>query len=312
MLFLLLACGSPTDALIDRELAAMNDTSLLTDGGLHVVFGGTGTLSTDDRAGSSVAILAANRVLLFDAGPGSTRVLGQAGVPLSEVDTVFLTHFHSDHFGDLGDLAIATEILGRDHPLHILGPEGVHDVVAGFEQAYAIDHDHRDAQHPGHLEAPPTQVTTLTEGIVFDEDGLVVEAFRVDHDPVDEAYGYRITYAQKTVVNSGDTRASDAVVEAAQGADLLIHEAMDKELAEQVARRADPRTAALIRDALTNHSSSADAARVAHLAGAEQLALTHVSPPLVAPTLRWRFLKSARRAYDGPVLLAEDGLRIDL
>ncbi|MCP4808773.1 MAG: MBL fold metallo-hydrolase [Proteobacteria bacterium] len=283
MLLFLLACSSPTDALIDRELAAMNDTSLLSDGDLHVVFGGTGTLSTDDRAGSSVAILAADRVLLFDTGPGSTRVLGQSGVPLQHVDTVFLTHFHSDHYGDLGQLTIASEVLGRDHALTVVGPDGVEDVVAGFEQAYRIDHDHRAAQHPGHLEAPSTTVRQVDDGVVFNEDGLVVRAFRVDHEPVEDAWGYRVEDAGKVVVISGDTRTSDAVVENAEGADLLIHEAMDKALAEQVARRADERTGALIRDALVNHSSAADAARVAQLAGADQLAPTHISPPLVAP-----------------------------
>lgn len=322
LLTALFGCQQGTDALIDRELDAMSDTTALSDGGLHVVFGGTGTLSTDaDRAGSSVAILAADRVLLFDVGPGSTRVLGSNGVPLGHVEAVFLTHFHSDHYGDLGELTVASELLGRSEPLVVYGPAGVGEVVEGFEQAYAVDHRNRSAQHPGHLQshAAESQVVELTptaSEVVYEQDGLVVTAFLVDHEPVDPAYGYRVDYAGRSVVLSGDTRATDAVVAAAEGADLLIHEAMDKELAEQVAvvaeRRGDARTAGLIRDALPNHSTASDAARVAELAGVDRLALTHISPPLVSPHHRWRLRRRARRAYDGPVLLAKDGLRIDL
>lgn len=79
----LLGCAdSLTDSLIDRELARLDDTSALEDGGLHVVLGGTGTLSTDDRAGSSVAVLAAGEVLVFDVGPGSTRGLVVTAFPV--------------------------------------------------------------------------------------------------------------------------------------------------------------------------------------------------------------------------------------
>ena len=311
----LLGC---TDALIDHELEKLDDTTALHDGGLHLVLGGTGTLSTDDRAGSSVAVLAAGEVLLFDAGPGSTRVLGQGDVPLSEVSQVFLTHLHSDHFGDLGELTIASEVLGRDAPITLHGPEGVEDLAEGFALAYAADHAHRSEQHPGHLatDLAALHPVRVDEGIVHSARGLVVTAFPVDHHPVPEAWGYRVDYNGRCVVISGDTAPTKRVMRAAEGCDVLVHEAMDKELAEQVAVRAevrgDERTAALIRDALPNHSTAADAGFMAQNARVDTLVLTHISPPLAAPHLRWRFRRQAERAFDGAVLVGEDGLRLDL
>jgi ribonuclease Z len=313
--FTLLAC---TDAFIDHELARLDDTSALEDGGLHVVLGGTGTLSTDDRAGSSVAVLAAGEVLVFDVGPGSTRVLGSNDVPMSEISQVFLTHLHSDHFGDLGELTIASEVLGRDEPITVHGPEGVDDLVEGFEQAYAMDHAHRAAQHPGNLDADlaDLRVERVQEGLVYSHEGLTVTAFPVDHHPVPEAWGYRVDYNGRSVVISGDTAPNKGLIGAAEGADVLVHEAMDKDFAEDIALRAeargDERTATLIRDALPNHSTAEDAAFIAQNARVEALVLTHVSPPLVAPHLRRRFRRNAERGFDGEVIVGADGLRIDL
>ena len=320
----LAGCEGAMDRLIARELQALADTSALEDGDLHVVFGGTGTLSSDaDRVGSSVAILAGGEVIVIDAGPGSTRVLASHKVPLAAVSTVLITHLHSDHYGDLGELTIASEIMGRDHPVSVYGPPGTAAVAAGFEAAYAPDHQNRAAQHPGNLHAAQASLAAAeldaplgTALPVFSRGGIVVEAFAVDHRPVEPALGYRVTYAGRTVVVSGDTAYFEPLAEFARGADLLIHEAMDKTFALRIARISREigreRTAVLIEDALPNHSTAEDAARIAQAAGVGTLALTHISPPLISPMLRRQFVRSARRAFDGEVFMAEDGMRVDL
>ena len=323
ILVLLTGCEAGMDQLIARELRKLSDTTVLTDGDLHVVFGGTGTLSSDpDRAGASVAVIAGGEVIVVDAGPGSTRVLAGAQVPLSAVSTVLLTHIHSDHYGDLGELTIASEIMGRAAPITVYGPPGVEDIAAGFVMAYATDHANRAAQHPGNLVEDNARLRAepLTDisgpKVLFSRNGVEVSVFEVDHSPVEPAYGYRISYAGRSVVISGDTGPYPPLAEYAQGADLLIHEAMDKEFALRVARISreidQERTAILIEDALPNHSTPEDAAQIARDAAVEQLALTHISPPLITPMLRYRFVQSARRYFDGEVILAEDGTRVDL
>ena len=320
---MLSSCEAGMDLIIARELQKLSDDSALTDGGLHVVFGGTGTLSSDqDRAGSSVAILAGGEIFVIDAGPGSTRVLAGSRVPLSAITTVLLTHVHSDHYGDLGELTIASEINGREAPLTIYGPPGVAQIAAGFELAYATDHANRAAQHPGHLHSDRAAYTVheleAVEGLtpLFSRGGVSVSVFEVDHRPVDPALGYRISYGGRTVVVSGDTAYYEPLAEYARGADLLIHEAMDKAFAARVANISrdigDERTAILIEDALPNHSTPADAARIAQAAGVSQLALTHISPPLITPMLRRQFVQSARQEFDGGVVIAEDGNWVDL
>ena len=128
--------------------------------------------------------------------------------------------------------------------------------------------------------------------------------------------GYRIEYAGRSVVISGDTLYYPPLATYAEGVDLLIHEAMDKDFAVRVAdisRELDQdRTAVLIEDALSNHSTPQDAARIAQAAGASQLVLTHVSPPLITPLLRFNFVRSAEAEFDGAVVIAEDGAWIDL
>jgi ribonuclease Z len=261
-------------------------------------------------------------VLLFDAGPGSTRVLGSSGVPMHAITDVFITYLHSDHFSDLGELTVASEILGRDVPLTVHGPPGIEQVTEGFTMAYAIDHDNRSAQHPGHLSTDnarlrPEPLPLLTEAaVIFSADGIEVSAFPVDHAPVRPAYGYRISYGGRDVVISGDTAYFEPLADYARDADMLIHEAMDKVFAEQIARVADrigeERTGALIRDALPNHSTPSEAGRIAAAAGVDTLVLTHISPPLITPLIARRFVSQARAAFDGEVILAEDGLKLDI
>ena len=97
---------------------------------------------------------------------------------------------------------------------------------------------------------------------------------------------------------------------------MLVHEAMDKDLAEKVAvvadERGQERTAALVRDALVNHSTAGEAADIARLAGVDTLVLTHISPPLKAPHLRRRFKRQATEVFEGEVLLARDGMTLKL
>lgn len=320
---LLGGCNQALDPIIEMELRELSSPALLTDGDLHIVMGGTGTLSTDaDRVGASVAIVANGRVLVFDAGPGSTRVLGSSGVPLRAITDIFVTHLHSDHFSDLGEMTVASELLGRTAPITLHGPPGIDQVAEGFAMAYAIDHQNRSAQHPGHLHPSnarlqPDVLPALTEEeLLFDADGIRVWAFPVDHSPVEPAYGYRVSYGGRDVVISGDTGYYEPLATYARDADVLIHEAMDKAFAEQVARVSDnigdTRTGALIRDALPNHSTPHDAGRIAAAAGADTLILTHVSPPLISPLLERRFVNQARKVFDGEVLLASDGMRLDL
>lgn len=309
-------------AQIDRTLQRAQ-TALLDDGQLHVFLCGTGAALPDpDRAGPCTAILADGQFLLIDAGPASWRVVDQLNLPIARLSGVLLTHLHSDHIGELGEAVVQSWIAGRASALDVYGPPGVEEVVAGFAHAYAHDTDYRVTHHQdafmprapsgavAHVIAPPPGTDRV---VVFERGALKVSAFRVEHAPADPAYGYRIDWRGRVVVISGDTRRSEAVVRNAQGADLLLHEALAAHLTERAASRARAlgldRTAKLARDVENYHATPVQAAEVAQQAGVQRLVYTHVFPPLPNALARRLFLQGTGDAYAGPQSLGADGMR---
>ena len=92
-------------------------------------------------------MLAGGEFVLVDVGPGSWETVATSGLPTGDLSAMLLTHFHSDHIGDLGEAITQSWIAGRARPLDVYGPTGTERVVAGFDQAYAADAQYRTAHH---------------------------------------------------------------------------------------------------------------------------------------------------------------------
>jgi ribonuclease Z len=315
------ACDRVVERQITRGLQRVR-VELLESPDLHVVLCGTGSPLPDaDRAGPCTAIVAGGALYLVDAGPGSWEVVDLAGLPTGRLAGVFLTHFHSDHIGDLGEAIVQSWIAGRPRPLDVFGPPGTAGVVEGFRRAYAADTDYRVAHHgddalPRAAAGAAARETTLAaeptaSAIVLDRDGLRVTMFRVDHAPVEPAVGYRFEWRGRTVVVSGDTRRSASVLAHARGADILVHEALQPALilrVPPVARRLGlERVAKLAEDIPGYHTAPAEAAALARDAGVPHLVLTHLVPGPANFVARRAFLDGVRAAYDGEVTLGADG-----
>ena len=220
-----------TAAVVATLVAALPLTGSAQDRTLDVTLLGTGDpVPRVDRFGPSILVEAGPYRLLFDAGRGVTQRLGQLDIPLGDIDAVFITHFHSDHLSGLPDLWLTGWLpppFGRrTQPMRVIGPEGLSGILDGFRQAFDPDIQIRivDEQLPPQgIEFDVREYSA--DGVVFDEAGVTVTAFAVDHGQyIKPAYGYRVDYAGRSVVMSGDTRFDENLIEAARGADVVIHE----------------------------------------------------------------------------------------
>ena len=314
-------------AALDQR-AGLDRTPALADG-IHVGLCGTGSpLPDPTRAGACTLVIAGQHIFVVDSGDGGARNIALMGIPNGRIDGVFLTHFHSDHIDGLGPMMLLRWTgNGASSPLPIYGPPGVERVVAGFDAAYALDSGYRTAHH-GPVIAPPSGAGGVARPfaipprgsndrvVVFERDGLRVSAFRVDHGPVDPAVGYRFDYKGRSVVVSGDTTSSTALVAAARGTDLLVHEGLQPALVKLVTatltRRGISGTAQITRDILSYHASPEIVAREAQTAGVRFVVFSHVIPQLPSRMMYPAFLGNARRFYDGPMMVGEDGMMFSL
>ena len=310
-------------ALAQRVAASRMGTQALAQlpDGLHLGLCGAGSPFPDDRrSGPCTLVVAGQRLFVIDAGSGSARNIGKMGFNHGQIEAVFLTHFHSDHIDGLGELMLQRWVSNANKtPVPIHGPAGVEQVVGGLMQAYAQDQHYRVAHH-GEATVPasgfggqalPFALGADGRAVLMKDADLEVVAFSVDHAPVHPAVGYRISYKGRSLVISGDTKKSAAVLREAKGVDLLVHEALSSTLVTMLGQAAEsagrPHLKKLMADIIDYHTSPEQAAETARDAGAGFLLLNHIAPPLPLPGLEKVFLGQAPDIFNGPIRVGVDG-----
>ncbi len=311
-------------AVMDR---VGRDSSANLPDGLHVALCGTGSpLPSPDRAGPCNVVIAGKRIFIVDIGEGGSRNISMMGLPLSKVEALFLTHFHSDHIDGLGPLLMGRWTSGSaTSPLPIYGETGVEKVVAGFKAAYEIDDGHRIAHHgpsivppsgAGGVAMPFSLPAGSDRAVIYDQGGLRVTAIQVDHGPVKPALGYRFDYKGRSIVFSGDTKKSASLIAASKGADLLVHEALQPKLVNMMSagfeQKGIKNMAQITKDILNYHASPEEAAESAQEAGVKHLVLSHIVPPLPSKFFNPAFVGDAPARYQGPLTVGEDGMLFSL
>lgn len=264
---------------------------------------GTGTpVPNPERSGPATAVVIGPRVFLFDAGAGVMRRLAAAGLPIDGVTAAFITHLHSDHTLGLPDLMLTSWVMGRRTPMRMHGPPGLRRMTEHLLAAWAEDTVVRvtglERGRPGGYRVDARETTG---GTVFDSGGVTVTAIRVPHGEWEYAFAYRIIAAGRTILISGDTRYSDAIVRAAADVDVLVHEVYP---VSRVAPENRPGGELWPRYLREVHTSDVELGRIAATARPKLLLLSHV---LYMGASEQEVLDGIRRGgFTGRVVIAKD------
>lgn len=309
-----------------EKMSGVVNEAPFADDALRVAICGTSApLPSASRAKACVAVFAGGRYWVVDTGPESTENLVLWRIPMARIGGVLLTHFHSDHIGDLGELQLQTWAGGRKEPLAVYGGPGVDRLVDGFNLAYRQDQVYRTTHHGERvmpsaawgmvahtvaLDGPPTPARDRTAR-VYDDGALRITAIEVDHAPIEPAYAYRFDYQGRSVVVSGDLKDHPPLARASAGADLLVSEAISPRMTRSLGRAARSagrdNTAAVMHDIEDYHITPEQAAVLANQAGVRLLVYYHLLPAPDGFLPRRLFASGVNEVRRGDWTIADDG-----
>jgi len=273
---------------------------------------GTGGGPRPRKANSASAqvIVVHDAAYVIDCGDGVARQLVSAGVRLSQLRHILLTHQHSDHNADYGNLILLAWTAGLKTRIDCWGPPPLQRMTDLFMEMNAYDIRTR-IEDEGRVPLQPlVHVHELAKGgVVFEDENVRVRAVLVDHPPVVPAFGYRFDAADRSIVISGDTKPSENLIALAQGADVLVHEALYPAAVDRLVAGV-PNASSLRRSILSHHTSAEDAGRIAKAAGVKMLVLSHLVPPDDSAITDQMWIESARTHYDGKIIVGRDLLEI--
>lgn len=280
-----------------------------SDQSFKVTLLGTGTpIPSIDRFGPSTLVEVGHQKLLFDVGRGATIRLTQAGVPLRDINAVFLTHLHSDHVNGLSDLWLTGWLPAafgrRTTAFRIYGPSGTQEMMSYLGRAHQADIRIRMADEHDPASGIAIDATDVAEGVLYERDGVRVTTFDVDHgELIKPALGYRVDFRGRSVVLSGDTRLSTNLIAHAKGADVIIHEVMA--VTDDTLRESD-----VMRVIMAHHISPEQAGRVFAEASPRLAVYSHVI--LGAGVSKDDLIRRTRTTYAGAIEVGSDLMTIDV
>ena len=281
-------------------------------GATKLIVLGSGTPNPDpNRAGSAYAVVVNETPYLIDFGPGVIRRAASLSPPwggkieamtVKNFEHAFLTHIHSDHSAGLADLLLTPWIMGRDKKLNLYGPKGLEQMASSTLEAFEDDINYRIyGTQPSNKIGYKFNFYLLSEGLIYEDENVSVEAFTVPHGSFDDAYGFRFTTEDKVIVFSGDTGPSKTLEKFAAGADILVHEVysnagfLKKTKDWQIYHQG-------------HHTSTFEVGEIASRAKPKLLLLSHI---LFWGSSTDEILKETQSTYKGEIKIAEDLMIIE-
>jgi ribonuclease BN (tRNA processing enzyme) len=277
---------------------------------LIILGSGGGPRPRATRGATAHAVIVDGVLYVVDCGNGVARQLAAVAVPLPALRHVFVTHHHSDHNADYGNLLLLAWASGLRTAVDTWGPPPLASMTRLFFEMNATDIDIRIADEGRVPLVPLVSVHELAAaGVVLHDERVKVTATLVDHPPVVPALAFRFDTPDRSIVFSGDTNRSESLARLAEGADVLVHEALYVPAVDRLVARVS-NAATLKKHIIDSHTSVEDAGRVAAAAGVTTLVLSHLVPaddPAVTDDM-WS--DAARAHFKGEILVAHDGLEL--
>jgi ribonuclease BN (tRNA processing enzyme) len=294
--------------VIAAAMAASAGSALGTPAASKLVLLGTtgGPSPKPNRSGPAQAIVAGGKLYVIDCGDGVARQMVLAGLPLADLKAIFITHHHSDHNADYGNLLLLAWATTLATKVDAYGPPPLSAMTRQFLalNAYDIETRIKDEGRPP-LKGLIAPHELRTAGRVMSDGVVTVTAALVEHPPVTPAFAYRFDCPDRSIVFSGDTAPSEALVKLATGADILVHEVMHRPSIDRIVASA-PSAPTLRQHLLASHTTCEDVGRIATRAGVKTLVLSHFVPggPPVIPDETWRDAVSPY--FKGEIVVGRD------
>ena len=303
--FLAGALGVCAAALWPPRLSAQNSKTRL------ILLGTGGGPRPRAATSASAQVILANGVpYVVDCGDGVSRQLVTAGVPLTALRHIFITHQHSDHNADYGNLIWLSWAAGLRTQVDTWGPPPLAEMTRLFFEMNAFDINTRIADEGRVSPVGLVRVHELTGGgVVLQDDNVKVSAAVVNHPPIQHAFAYRFDAPDRSIVISGDTTVSKNLIALAQGADVLVHEALWVPAVDRIVATV-PNAATLKQHIINSHTSAEDCGRVAAAAGVKTLVLSHIVPPDDAAITDQIWIDAAKKHFSGRVVVGKDLMEI--
>lgn len=286
-----------TDKIAQEESSADIKVTLL----------GTGSpVLSMDRFGNATLVEVGDEKLLFDVGRGAALRLDQIDISPGMIDKLFVTHLHHDHTVGFADVLITAAVPdprgNREGDFQVWGPKGTENMVNSTIQAFEVDIQTRKKVEGA--SGLGTEVHEIDEGVVYENNGVEVIAFHVDHGPMKPALGYRINYNGHSVVISGDTTYSENLIKYAKDTDLLVQEVVVvKGPEEEYQSEAHKNIEAY-------HTTPEQAGEIFKEVNPKLAVYTHIATFL--PEHEATIVDRTNEIYDGKVVLGEDLMTIEI
>ncbi|MDU6375665.1 MAG: MBL fold metallo-hydrolase, partial [Bradyrhizobium sp.] len=249
---------------------------------------------------------------VIDCGMGVSRQLVNAGVPIPSVKYILISHHHSDHNLEYGNLVYNAWAAGLSTPIQSFGPKGLEAMTRSFWETNKFDVDTRIGDE-GRPDPRPLLIAKDidADGVVVKTADVTVTAFRTPHPPITDNFAYKFETPDGTIVFSSDTAYNPKLAEFARGADVLVHECLYVPAVDRLVIKTK-NGATLKKHLLESHTTTEDVGRIAAAAGAKALVLSHFVPGDDPEVTDEDWTRDVKKNYSGRIVVAKDLMELKL